>query len=365
MKNNDHSVIFINNDGSAVINSRGIINDIKNDYKWVDTILIPMLGNSHTQCFIPVPVTKLTCATRVKISIQMHMCYIGDGVNEYTISLKPEEIDTDDIVEVYNFLFSFLRYEMLNSLEEVYADENIPMQSFIEPEIFSIEVFNDKKIVYEMSIDGNESSTVKYAKIDKMLNKFFKYDKHPLLSKWDKERVYRIRNGKFDVVSLNSIKEIDLIGIGSPYIKTVTFIEARRFITLKHGIKYACINFLHVDGNSLSSTDVPDALEYQDSIGLDIFPLKSMNYWAHDIYTLIGFMGLLSYYSQLLDVMIQMLYKTQFPEMYKSMNIETVVLVEIEFLSIRTRRTVRKYKLDEIPSLDKFIDDIIGYAPYL
>ena len=365
MKNNDHSVILINNDESTSIDPRGIINDVVNDYRWVDTILVPMLGNGHTRCFIPVPVTKLTTATRVKISIQMHMCYIGDGVNEYTVSLKPEEIDTNDIVEVYNFLFSFLRYEMLNSLEEVYADENIPMQAIIEPEFFSMEIFNNKKLVYEMNIGANESTTTKYAKIDKMINKFFKYDKHPLLAKWDNERVYRIRDGKTSIIPLNSVREIDLIGIGSPYIKTITFIEARRFITLKHGIKYACVNFLHIDTNSSISVDVPDALEYQDSIGLDIFPLKSMNYWAHDIYTLIGFMGLLPYYAQLLDVMIQMLYKTQFPEMYESMNIETVILVEIEFLSIRTRRTVRKYKLNEIPSLDAFIDDIIGYAPYL
>ena len=360
----DQDVIFIYNDGSITMNSRNIFSNSMVNFKSIETILIPMLGNNHTQSFIPVPVTKLTSATRVKIYIQMQMSYIGDGVNEYTICLKPEEIDTTDIVEIYNFLFSFLRYEMLNSLEEVYAEEDIPMQAIIEPSVFSMEIFRDDKLIYEIKIDSDESTTIKYAKIDKIINKFFKYDKHPLLSKWDKERVYRIRDGKIEVIPLYMVSEVDLIGIGSPYTKTITFIEARRFMTLKHGIKYACINFLHVDGNNVDS-NISDAIEYQDSVGLDIIPLKSMNYWAHDIYTLIGFMDLLIYYGNLLDIMIQMLYKMQFPDRYQTMKIETVILVEIEFLSIRTRRTVRKYKLNEIPSLEEFITDIIGYAPYL
>ena len=361
----DYSVIFIYDDGSITMNPRNIFKDKKIDYKSIDTILIPMLGNEHTQSFIPVPVTKLTTATRVKIYIQMQMTYIGDGVGEYNIALNPEEIDTEDIVEVYNFLFSFLRYEMLNSLEEIYADDDIPMQAIIEPLSFSIEMYRDEKIVYEMKISSNDPSTTKYAKIDKLINKFFKYDKHPLLSKWEPEKVYRLRDDKIETIPVYAVNEIDLIGIGSPYTKTVTFIEARRFMTLKHGIKYACINFLHIDGNSVTDIDIPDALEYHDSIGLDIIPLKSMNYWAHDIYTLLGFMDLLVYYGNLLDIMIKLLYQSKFPDRYQTMKIETVVLVEVEFLSIRTRRTIRKYKLDEIPYLDKFIDDIISYAPYL
>ena len=365
---NREKVILIYNDGTIAQSDR-VPSMTDKGFKDIDQILIPIIGSTKIHSFIPVPVTKLTTASRVKITCQMQISYFDADDNEteqLACPLGINIIDSSDKIEIYNFLFSFLRYEMLNALEEVYVNSEIPSYTHIEPDIFTMELYGaDPNPIYKINIKRSDSSTLKSSKIFKLIDKFFKFDKHPILSKFGKENVYRIRGGILSTVPLSGVRNVDLLGIGSPYTKTVSFIESSEFILLKSGFKNASITIVHIDTNQPGYVDESDAAEYRDSLCPDMIPLKMFEYWINDVYTLMGFIDHLIFYAQLLDISIDLLYRQLRSDEYGSMNIETVILIEVEFYSIKFRRVEYKFKLDELPSMMEFVDMLNSYAPRL
>lgn len=370
---NREKMILIYNDGTIAQSDR-VPSMTDKGFKDIDQILIPIIGSTKIHSFIPVPVTKLTTSSRVKITCQMQISYFdaddddadGNESEQLACPLGINIIDSSDKIEIYNFLFSFLRYEMLNALEEVYVNSEIPSYTHIEPDIFMMELYGaDPNPIYKINIRRSDSSTLKSSKIFKLIDKFFKFDKHPILSKFGKENVYRIRGGILSTVPLSSVRNVDLLGIGSPYTKTVSFIESREFILLKSGFKNASITIVHIDTNQPGYVDESDAAEYRDSLCPDMIPLKMFEYWINDVYTLMGFIDHLIFYAQLLDISIDLLYRQLRSDEYGSMNIETVILIEVEFYSIKFRRVEYKFKLDELPSMMEFVDMLNSYAPRL
>lgn len=326
----------------------------------IEFLLIPITGFKSVG-YLYVEPTRFLKFKRASIDFQFTLNYWSDGMQEYIIELEPATIETDSKITLYNLLYSFMRYQRVTSFENVFVDEDIPADIVVEPKYFDLTLYDDDdEEMYSVHIGSALDSVSKYSMIDNMICNLFGTLDKDIFNARGKDKFITIRNNEWDICATRNLKKSDLVGIGSVYTKSIVFIEATDLICMKESIKDISVQFNVLDFNQYPVSSTTEPFEVLDSIGYEIVPIKSTEYWIHDMNDIILFMDSLRSYSALLTTFIHAIYKKYFADQYKHMSIGPLVIVSTNFLSIKYRSNTQLFLQENLPDLDYYIKEIVS-----
>lgn len=361
MKDEMRKVITLTYDGNVKM-----IDDINIDYNNIFAILVPLCGyDIHSYMYIEI--FKKNIFAKAFLDYQAVVNFWKDGDVEYTVPLMEEKKEIVSVIDLYNFLYTFNKYECTQSFESVFINSDIPESYTISVNYFHLilETINED-ICFELHITDNEPNSSRYIKLQNAIRKLFNNGDSDIFS-YSKPKFLRIDKNCWSIENRSSLRPSDLIGFGSIMTDNVLFMTYRDYLDVGYVVKSMSVQIFVFENSALyeikdrmqrSSNNSDAFIEIVDDIDTPVFPVRSELYWAHNTAPIISIIDALLSYRVAINAICKLFYQYYEKEfLTEPTNIElrecTLLSFEVNDVS-NMNRTMLLFE-DQSISLDDFI----------